>query len=146
VCRSNGGVDDDWEKVKEAHPKLWSDPELSQAGKEFSALVQAQREAFAKTTSPKPKPDYPEKALNIAVMSAWAYVAGMLHSNPTRLKRHFDLRASTRKDPLNAAALAKGRHKTDAQNYRGLGGTGRTRERGDGSWSCSFFSRRTVTV
>src|ERR1039457_3630714 len=54
-----------------------------------------------KNTNPKPKPDYPEKALNIAVMSAWAYVAGMLRNNPTRLKRHFNLRNSTGKDPLN---------------------------------------------
>ncbi len=130
VCRSNGGVDEDWEKVKETHSKLWSDPELLLAGKEFSALIKAQRSAFQKNTNPKPKPDYPEKALNIAVMSAWAYVAGMLRNNPTRLKRHFNLRNPTGKDPLNAGALAKGRHKTDAQNYRGLGYRTDPRERG----------------
>jgi hypothetical protein len=130
VCRSNGGVDEDWEKVKVEHPKLWSDAELLQAGKEFSALIVAQRSAFTKNTNPKPKPDYPEKALNIAVMSAWAYVAGMLRNNTTRLKRHFNLRNSTGKDPLNASALAKGRHKTDAQNYRGLGYRTDPRERG----------------
>jgi hypothetical protein len=130
VCRSNGGVDEDWEKVKDAHPKLWADPELSQAGKEFAALIEAQRNAFKKNTNPRPKPDYPEKALNIAVMAAWAYVAGMLRSNPTRLKRHFNLRNAAGKDPLNAGALAKGRHKTDAQNYRGLGYRTDPRERG----------------
>ena len=130
VCRSTGGVDEHWEKAKESHPKLWSDSDLAQAGKEFSALVEAQRNAFGKTINPKPKPDYPEKALNIAVMSAWAFVAGMLRNNPTRLKRHFNLRNSTGKDPLNAGALAKGRHKTDAQNYRGLGYRTDPRERG----------------
>jgi hypothetical protein len=57
-------------------------------------------------------------------------VAGLLRHNPTRLKRHFGLRSSTGKDPLNAAALAKGRHKTDAQNYRGLGYRTDPRERG----------------
>lgn len=130
VCRSNGGVDEEWEKVKALHPKLWTDAELLQAGKEFSALVGAQRSAFKRVVNPKPKPDYPEKALNIAVMSAWAYVAGMLRNNPPRLKRHFNLRNSTTRDPLNAGALAKGRHKTDAQNYRGLGYRTDPRERG----------------
>jgi len=130
VCRSNGGVDEEWEKVKEKHPKLWTDPDLAQAGKEFAQLVTAQRGAFSAKTNPRPKPDYPEKALNMAVMSAWAYVAGILRPNPTRLKRHFALRQSTGKDPLNAAALAKGRHKTDAQNYRGLGYRTDPRERG----------------
>lgn len=130
VCRSSGGVDEDWERVKAAHPKWSSDANLLQAGKEYAALVKAQREAFKKKTGSKVKPDYPEKALNIAVMSAWSYVAGMLHSNSTRLKRHFALSNSTGKDPLNAEALAKGRHKTDAQNYRGLGYRTDPRERG----------------
>jgi len=130
VCRSSGGVDGDWERVKAAHPKWSSDLELLQAGKEFAALAGAQRDAFKTKSSPKPRPDFPEKAVNAAVMSAWAYVAGMLRHNPTRLKRHFGLRNSTGKDPLNAAALAKGRHKTDAQNYRGLGYRTDPRERG----------------
>src|SRR6266436_1253915 len=130
VCRSSGGVDEEWEKVKAAHPKWSSDAELLQAGKEFAALVKAQRDAFKEKTSSKPKPDYPEKALNVAVMSGWAYVAGMLRHNAIRLKRHFALANSGGKDPLNAAALAKGRHKTDAQNYRGLGYRTDPRERG----------------
>lgn len=120
----------DWERLKADNPKLWSNPNLLDAAKEFAALVKAQREAFNVAPMKKPKPDYPEKALNFAVMSAWAYVAGMLHSNPTRLKRHFDLRKKNGNDPLNAAALAKGRHKTDADNYRGLGYRTDPRERG----------------
>ena len=80
--------------------------------------------------SKKPKPDYPEKALNIAVVSAWAYVAGILNTNATRLKRHFALKETAGKDPLNADALAKGRHKSDPQNYRGLGYRTDPQERG----------------
>ncbi|MGH9740677.1 MAG: hypothetical protein ACRD4X_19120 [Candidatus Acidiferrales bacterium] len=118
VCPT-GGPDVDWENLKSSRPKLWTDAGLVHAGKEYAALIDAQREAFSNIKSKKP--DFPEKALNIAVMSAWAYVAGMLQSNPTRLKRHFALRAGTGKDPLNAPALANGRHKTDAENYRGLG-------------------------
>jgi hypothetical protein len=129
ICPT-GGPDAEWEKLKAARPKLWSDADLLQAGKEFSALIKAQRDAFKDAKKQKPKPDYPEKALNVAVMSAWAYLAGMLHGNPPRLKRHFALRTATGKDPLNAAALAEGRHKTDADNYRGLGYRTDPRERG----------------
>ena len=129
VCPT-GGPDASWEKLKAEKPKLWTDAELLQAGREFAALVAAQRNAFKNKKKPKPKPDYPEKALNVAVMSAWAYVAGMLHNNVTRLKRHFALRNVTGKDPLNASALADGKHKTDADNYRGLGYRTDPRERG----------------
>ncbi len=129
VC-SSGGPDPEWEKLKSDNPKLWSNAALLDAAKEFAALVKAQREAFQSAGKPKPKPDYPEKAYNVAVMSAWASIAGMLHANPTRLKRHFELRKIAGKDPLNAAALAKGRHKTDADNYRGLGYRTDPRERG----------------
>jgi hypothetical protein len=129
VCPT-GGPDDDWEKLKAENPDLWIDPDLLQAGKEFASLIKAQRDAFQHNKKQKPKPDYPEKALNIAVMSAWTYIAGMLHKNVPRLKRHYALRNSTGKDPLNAAALAEGRHKTDADNYRGLGYRTDPRERG----------------
>ena len=138
VCPT-GGPDAMWEKLKADKPKLWSDAELLQAGKEFAALVTAQRSAFKNKKKPKPKPDYPEKALNVAVMSAWAYVAGMLRNNVTRLKRHFALRNATGKDPLNASALADGKHKTDADNYRGLGYRTDPRERGRFSSNCSIF-------
>ena len=102
---------------------------LNKAAKEYARLAKAQRNAFASST-PKPPVDYPEKTGNAAVMSAWAYIAGMLHNNAVRLQRHYDLANSKGRDPLNAAALAKGRHKTDVANYRGLGYRTDTRERG----------------
>jgi hypothetical protein len=129
VCLT-GGPNQEWDKLKADHPKLWSDPELLKAAKEFAALIKAQREAFKNMKKKKPKPDFPEKALNVAVMAAWAYVAGMLHDNAPRLNRHFSLRNSTGKDPLNAAALAQGKHKSDEPNYRGLGYRTDPRERG----------------
>lgn len=129
VCPS-GGYDPEWEKLKADHPTLWSDAELIQSAKEFSLLVAAQRKAFKGETKPKPKRDYPEKALNIAVMGAWAYTAGLLRGNSVRLKKHFELRDTSGRDPLNAAALAKGRHKSDPANYRGLGARTDPQERG----------------
>ncbi|MGH8091892.1 MAG: hypothetical protein ACREIF_00255 [Chthoniobacterales bacterium] len=89
--------------------------------------MEAQRAAFSGKAA---NPDFESKALNSAIMSSWAFVAGMLHDNSTRLKRHFALKTPKSKDPLNAAALARGRHKTDADNYRGLGYRTDSKERG----------------
>lgn len=92
-------------------------------------MIGAQREAFS-GIKPKPPVDYPEKALNAAVLAAWAYVAGFLQKNPQKLARHYALRSASGRDPLNAAALARGRHKTDPDNYRGLGYRTDAKERG----------------
>ena len=117
LCVS-GEHDPDWDKLKLSAPSLWTDKKLKEAASEFALLVASQRKAFQ---GKKTKPDYPEKAFSAAIYSAWGYVAGILHDNEARLKRHFALRSSSGTDPLNAAALAKGRHKTDSDTYRGLG-------------------------
>lgn len=111
--------DPDWDNLKSRMPGLWTDKKLKEAANEFALLVAAQRKAFQ--GKQRTKPDYPEKAFSAAIYSAWAYVAGILHDNEPRLKRHFSIRSSSGTDPLNAAALAKGRHKTDSDTYRGLG-------------------------
>ena len=131
VMYKPGGSDELWEKTKSDHPKLWSDAGLITAAKEFAALIEAQRRAFTKAKgSQKAKADYLEKATNLAILSAWAYVAGILHNNPVRLKRHFELKNATNHDPLNAAQLATGKHYTDPPNYRGLGNRYDPQERG----------------
>ena len=126
LCPS-GEDDDAWNAIRK-DSKIWTDPGLIAAAKEFAAVTKAQRTAFVgKAGVPV---DFPEKTLNGAVMSAWAYVAGMLQSNAVRLQRHFSLAKTAGRDPLNAVALAKGRHRSDAANYRGLGYRTDTRERG----------------
>jgi len=122
---------DEWDKIRETGG-IWKDEGLRDAAKNFSELVKAQRKWFEENMQKKgkPKPDYPEKALNAAVLSGWSYVAGMLQANKVRLKRHFDLAAIASNDPLNASALADGNHKTDAENYRGLGYRTDAKERG----------------
>lgn len=123
----SGEADDEWERLR-ANEQIWTDDKLKTAGKEFARLVEAQRQAFKGSAGRNV--DFEEKALNYAVLSAWAFTAGLLHNNNVRLKRHFDLANKTGKDPLNAAALVKGRHKTDPQNYRGLGYRTDPKERG----------------
>lgn len=126
ICKS-GSPDSDWEQLR-TNKKIWKDAKLEAAGREFAALVQAQRKAFE--GKKKGNLDFKEKALNYAVLSAWSYTAGLLSGNATRLLRHFALKDQTGRDPLNAAALAKGRHGTDPENYRGLGYRTDAKERG----------------
>lgn len=128
LCPS-GREDEQWEALRKSRPNMWTDAGLMRAAKEYVALDTAQRDWF-KNSQKTPKPDVPAKAKNMAVMSAWAYVAGVLRKNPRRLPRHFALRTTKGKDPLNAEALAKGRHKSDSDNYRGLGYRTDAKERG----------------
>ncbi|MEO8838501.1 MAG: hypothetical protein ABI351_07290 [Herbaspirillum sp.] len=130
ICKS-GTTDADWQTLKSKQPPIWEDVGLIDAGKAFSELLAAQRKAFASpTTKKKLNIDFAEKALNYAVLSSWSFMAGVLFKNKTRLHRHYALAAQSGKDPLNAAALAKGRHKTDPENYRGLGYRTDSKERG----------------
>lgn len=123
VILKSGVQVDEWTELKNQKPALWEDKNLQLAGKEFAQLIEAQRLGFI-TAGGKLKAgssDSAEKAMNYAVLSSWAYVAGILSKNKSRQKRHFELRNPGTKDPLNATALGKGRHKTDPENYRGLG-------------------------
>lgn len=127
ICKT-GVADSDWELLR-ARGRLWKDSKLETAGREFAALIEAQRKAVL--GGKKGAVDVQEKALNYAVLAAWAYTAGLLHENATRLARHFGLKGQTSgHDPLNAAALAKGHHQSDAETYRGLGYRTDAKERG----------------
>lgn len=132
VMSKTGVADTDWEALKARQPSIWKDKKLKTAGRAFADLVAAQRMAFVakKGKGAKVNVDYAEKALNFAVLASWAYVAGALHANQVRLDRHYSLKNQTGRDPLNAQALAKGRHKSDAENYRGLGYRTDAKERG----------------
>jgi hypothetical protein len=116
-----------WVELRKRQPSIWEDAKLRKAGEEFAKLISSQRNAFE---GKKGNADYKEKALNIAIVSAWAYTAGLLSDNPIRLDRHYGLSQKTGRDPLNSSALAKGSHKTDPENYRGLGTRTDAKERG----------------
>ena len=131
VSVKTGDVVAEWDELKREQSQLWGDEKLKEAGREFAALNKAQRDYYSlQEKKGRSNADFAEKASNYAVLSAWSYAAGMLHSNSTRLKRHYALRNQKTRDPLHAAALAKGRHKSDAENYRGLGYRTDPKERG----------------
>ena len=126
LCQS-GQASAEWEELRKSNPKYYEDNGLTRAGKEFVRLVAAQRSAFS---GKKVKPDRPEKAMNLAIMAAWAFVAGALHKNEPRLKRHYAIADRAGGDPLNVAVLVHATHKTDPENYRGLGYRTDAKERG----------------
>ena len=131
ILVGTGGNDQSWDELKISRPEMWGDKGLIEAGKEFANLVEAQRDYFTGEDGDfQVNIDFAEKAMNYAVLVAWAYTAGILQNNKTRLERHFGLRKPKSKDPLKAAVLAKGRHKTDPENYRGLGYRTDPKERG----------------
>lgn len=121
-----------WTDVKDKHPELWSDAGLLKAGKEFASLINAQVEFYRdpKSKKLKGKADQIYKTKNVALLAAWAFVAGSLQANPTRLERHYGLRTPKAKDPLKAELLVKGKHHTDSESYRGLGFRSDAKERG----------------
>jgi hypothetical protein len=120
-----GGVDDEWETIRRT-PNLWSDKKMIEMGKAYAELFASQKKHF----SGKENFEFSEKALSYSVLASWAFIAGVLHKNTERLKRHFDLSKRTSGDPLNSSVLAKGRHKTDPENYRGLGTRTDLKDRG----------------
>lgn len=83
---STGQRDEEWETLRHSNPNIWTDAGLLRAGKAFADLIKAQRDAFASKGKAKPRPDFPEKALNPAILASWAFVSGMLKGNEVRLK------------------------------------------------------------
>ena len=128
IIAKTGQIDDLWEKIRTRGKKLWTDVAMIKAGKEFVKLHQKQKQYYKSKRNVKL--EYANKSINYSTLSSWAYMAGILQSNKVRLNRHYELAEITNVDPLNASALAKGRHKTDPQNYRGLGTRTDIKERG----------------
>jgi hypothetical protein len=124
LCRS-GQADPEWEKIRQ-QKTIWKNPELDKAGREFAQLVESQRKAFPH----KKNADAQEKASSYPVIGSWAFVAGWLQNNPKRLERHYDLANAKGRDPLNAAVMSTARHKSDPENYRGLGTRTSPKDRG----------------
>lgn len=129
VLARTGGIDEDWEQLKIRNADMWDDEELKEAGKQFAKLIKKQREFYNKGGKTQ-NSDFADKAVSYAVLSAWAYISGVLQSNKVRLGRHYSLSEETKCDPLNAKVLAKAKHKTDPENYRGLGTRTDVKDRG----------------
>lgn len=127
VLAKTGGIDEEWEKTR-TDSAIWYDKKLKKIGKAFAKLIDKQREYFQKKKNQNY--EFADKPLSYATLAAWAFIAGVINKNTIRLERHFKLADITSTDPLNALILAKGRHKTDPTNYRGLGTRTDVKDRG----------------
>jgi len=129
LCNS-GGLDEDYMNVR--NKIVWSDPGLLEMGKQFARLHRLQRDTVT-SRSEDNNAEFARKALSLAVVSSWAYAAGLFQSNPEYLKNLFSLPDNVvpPEDPLNAKALSLARLKgTDPDTYRGLGARSGPKELG----------------
>jgi hypothetical protein len=118
---ASGGTDAEFEKIRSTIS--WDDKELEEMGQSFAKLVVAQSESVGKRKKGNVA-EHARKALSLSVVAAWAFAAGLLHSDKDRLKLLYELpsRCTAEEDPLNAKALGNAKLKgTDPDNYRGLG-------------------------
>lgn len=122
-----------WDETKTTYPEWASDPQLREAAQKFAVLRSNQEAHYLDVKTGKFKAgsaDARDKANNDAVLAAWAYVAGLLQVEPTKLQAHYALGANQKGEPLKADVLGKGRHATDPEAYRGLGYRTDPQERG----------------
>lgn len=119
IIAKTGSVDDRWEEIRKNETNIWKDPKLIAAARQFSILNKKQIDYYE--SRDKGNSEYAYKAMTYSLIASWAYVSGLIEDNDIRLKRHFDLYSKTSSDPLNSISMSKGRHKTDPENYRGLG-------------------------
>lgn len=122
LCQSGMVLDEEYRKLtEEKGSALWSDKSLLEAGKSFAKLHAAQYAAVRK--SPLNRRRYRMKAFVPSVLTAWAYVAGLLQAHPSRLAIHMTVPAAPKgiPDPLNAGESANFKYYQDPENLRGLG-------------------------
>jgi hypothetical protein len=119
IIAKTGVVDESWEKLRATSPSIFDDEKIIYAAQKYTELHKAQLNHYA--SKKKGTSEYAHKAMTYPMLSSWAFIAGFLEDNEIRLNRHFDLSLISATDPLNSSAMTKGRHKTDPDNYRGLG-------------------------
>jgi len=127
ILARTGVIDENWEKIRSISG-VWSDMRMKKMGKAYAKLIVAQRDYYKGKKSANI--EFADKPLGYSTLAAWAYISGVLYKNKARLDRHFKLSEFKNTDPLNAIILAKGRHKTDPENYRGLGTRTDVKDRG----------------
>lgn len=132
LCESGATLDTAYERIINKHgDSIWQDTALLEAGKKFAVLHRAQHEAVMKSKGVEKRKGFRNKAMIESVISAWAYVAGLLQSTPTRLNNHYRIPKLSKKipDPLNAKEMSSFKHDKDALTYRGLGTRSSSKDR-----------------
>ncbi|MGD0204548.1 MAG: hypothetical protein ABSC20_11675, partial [Candidatus Bathyarchaeia archaeon] len=132
LCKSGRGIDEEYLAIfnKFKSEANFTDNGLINAAKNFARLHETQY-AKAEEIGGSVKRQYKLKAYNLATVASWAFAAGVLSKYPTRQKKLYALPDLCGKDdPLNAQGMAKAKHKSDLDTYRGLGTREDAKERG----------------
>ncbi|MBI4019530.1 MAG: hypothetical protein HY364_04730 [Candidatus Aenigmarchaeota archaeon] len=133
LCKSGRDIDSEYMKYfnKFKSSGGFNDAELIEAGKMFTKLHDMQFKNADKMKGTAKK-EFKIKAFNLALITSWAFSAGVLRRFPDRLKKLYALPdLCNGDDPLNASAMAKASHKSlDKESYRGLGVRNDEKERG----------------
>jgi len=119
VCKS-GLIDENYNAI--ALKIDWNNPQLIESGMHFSKLHLKQQEMIRISSDYRGNNEFKNKALSLAVISSWAYVAGLLSNKSDKLKKFYSLPDNAKKeDPLLAKIMSESRHPRDDKTYRGLG-------------------------
>ena len=109
---------------------IWEDEDLLKAGENFAKLHKKQITVIAQDPALN-KSEFRNKAVSIAVLSSWAFVAGLLQDNEDALKKFYSLpKYSGNRDPLVAKFMSESSHPKDPPTYRGLGARYTVEDRG----------------
>jgi hypothetical protein len=122
LCQTGVFLDEEYRQLTEKmKSKLWTDRGLNEAARAFVTLHRAQYDAIKKSKSNFKV--FRMKAMVPSVLTAWAYVAGVLQTHPRRLAVHLAVPQSPKgiPDPLNAEEMSQFRYYQDIETYRGLG-------------------------
>jgi len=132
ICATGQKMDEEYISIfnKFKSKEKFDDEKLLEAGKMFAKLHDAQYQKADKIKSSSKK-EYKIKAFSLSIISSWAFATGVLQSEEKRLTKLYSLpEYSEEGDPLNAIGMSKAHHKTDPENYRGLGTRTDEKERG----------------
>jgi hypothetical protein len=88
ICESGAHLDDEYLRINSIYKdSLWSNKEFIEAGKSFALLHSIQQNSVKnKANKISKKKEFQNKAITESVISAWAFVAGLLQIDPIRLK------------------------------------------------------------
>jgi len=123
LCESGMNLDPKYEHITKTYSP-WNDKKLKEAGISFNKLHRIQFESVKNKKGDIPnKKGFRNKALTESVISAWAFVSGLLQQDKNRLGNHYYIPKLTKKipDPLNAQEMSTYYHLSDEPTYRGLG-------------------------
>ena len=124
LCESGDNLDLEYKRIITNYgDEIWKSDSLIKAGKAFTLLHNTQYNAVKSSKILPNRKGFRDKAITESVISAWAYVAGLLQGDLSRLENHYSIPklSQTIPDPLNAKEMSTFRHDSDDITYRGLG-------------------------